>query len=198
MIGWKPARPDLFAILALAVCMIVMAMFSRDYSRYYAYRSMCMSNLKLIGFACIAYAQDHGNFPRPPAPYTAGRALGCDGVWRTLNCVHVYFCMGSSKTAAPQSQQDILNGKLSYSFCFSLTPSSNAGDIMISDRDMGLPGRELGPYHEGCNHDVYGGTGLFRDGHATWVPGETGILQLQKDGADATAWNGTTGSALVN
>lgn len=188
---------DLATIMIVLTVVIAVIIPSQNAFRKGPPKVSCASNLKNIGLVMHVYAdRNSGRFPVIDAPYTAGRVFGMADVWHGIGRPEVFFCP-VSKGVRPKNRREILAGGSSYTYAFGLTVQDAPDTALLADGDSGAPGTALKPYRADCNHGT-GGHVFSVDGRAQWVPDEKSVLNLQKGGRDATAWNGSTGNALVN
>jgi prepilin-type N-terminal cleavage/methylation domain-containing protein/prepilin-type processing-associated H-X9-DG protein len=156
------------AILTILAGMLLPALIS---AREKGRRTVCLNNLKQIGYQIRLYSSDNAEY-LPSAPAGAGTTLGSFSL--LTNAFHpaykVWVCP-SDRGVSPGSAAGITSTNISYAYGgFGLTESAHPDTPIACDRSNGGNLSGYQPWTGNAwTHKSDGGNVLFSDGHVSWV-----------------------------
>jgi hypothetical protein len=161
---------ELLITLALLVVMVVMLHGFGSRGNQQRQIKSCQKNLQKIYLALEIFAHEHDDrFPVQPGAQTSEEPLSLL-VPRYTAASDVFVCPGSKDSPLPGGEP-FGQRKISYAYFMGRTLTNDAGELLMSDRQIdALPKAKGAPVFSangrapGNNHHQYGGNYLFVDG----------------------------------
>lgn len=219
-------KPGFTLVEMLVVMLISLLCLSLALATYHALvedarRSVCARNLKVIGQAMRGYAENYNGWLPAPAstvPEGAAWALNHPEVRQQIKNPKVYVCPSDTIVRPMEKNEKLTASGTSYSYAFGLHVQDDPEYVFLADDDGGPANEPVGPYRDetadrpATAHTADGANAVYNQPRrirwdkpelehllrVRWKNGPRTILEMQKGGTDARAWNGTTGHALVN
>jgi prepilin-type N-terminal cleavage/methylation domain-containing protein/prepilin-type processing-associated H-X9-DG protein len=156
------------AILTILAGMLLPALAS---AREKGRRTVCLNNLKQLGYQIRLYSSDNAE-RFPSAPAVTGTALGSFGLLTNAfaPAYKVWICP-SDRDVSPGSAAGMTSSNLSYAYGgFGLTESVHPDTPIACDRSSAGDPTGYQPWNGNAwTHKSDGGNVLFADGHVAWI-----------------------------
>jgi len=178
---------ELLVVIGIIAVLVGLLFPAFSKAREQAYRTKCLSNLRTLGQAMFAYANNnHDRLPNGNAPNTWSDAAAADWVMKNfaddVGDARVFHCPSDRDENEPDvietaEQNQPRSARVSYEF-YSLFWASSYGPKIAKLKGRApvawdLDGGPRDPKFPGTgdeNHGPAGGNVLFSDGRAEWKP----------------------------